>query len=337
MVESGGANHVRSDYDGWLDKKVASVPGVFLMSEDLTDEYEASVGGEGDREGRLEVDVYCVHCEYNLRGAKASGACPECGASVAESLEERTLMFAPSEYLKVLRTGFLWLLVSYVLGMLVMGVGFLVNLFTAYQGRAGIQGIHGSQMVLMVIGLLPIAVYVFGALKVLMSHQYGADATRSRVTGHYAMIVVGVATVLGVVMHIGLLAGSVTPGIGVTIARTGMGIVNTVALLVAAYTLAYYVCRFQTGMPFSPHRSFRWLPGFVLFVQIIPIIISFISLWIMLQIQSGTPFMDLKGFLIINAIIGGISGLLMLIAAIMNIVLYSRLLAAVGGILGDRV
>ena len=42
----------------------------------------------------LPTDVPCVRCFYNLRGLMPSGACPECGLSIASSLDPSRLVFA---------------------------------------------------------------------------------------------------------------------------------------------------------------------------------------------------------------------------------------------------
>lgn len=47
----------------------------------------------------------CVRCGYELRGLDASGLCPECGLSIAESLQRRRLGLSSHAYLSSLRTG----------------------------------------------------------------------------------------------------------------------------------------------------------------------------------------------------------------------------------------
>ena len=38
-------------------------------------------------EGRLAQDLLCIQCHYNLRGLEQSGRCPECGASVRDTID----------------------------------------------------------------------------------------------------------------------------------------------------------------------------------------------------------------------------------------------------------
>jgi len=35
-----------------------------------------------DEEGRLDEDIACLKCGYNLRGLPTDDACPECGTAV---------------------------------------------------------------------------------------------------------------------------------------------------------------------------------------------------------------------------------------------------------------
>lgn len=60
----------------------------------------------------VQYDCSCARCGYNLRGLLLSGACPECAAPVAVSLEGRVLRFADRNYLKSLDFGLTILLCS---------------------------------------------------------------------------------------------------------------------------------------------------------------------------------------------------------------------------------
>ena len=39
-----------------------------------------------DPAGRLQSDLLCRACRYNLRGAMVDGACPECGQPVSSTI-----------------------------------------------------------------------------------------------------------------------------------------------------------------------------------------------------------------------------------------------------------
>jgi len=47
----------------------------------------------------------CLRCGYDLYGLTPSGVCPECGLSIAESLERRRLGLSSPSYLSTLRSG----------------------------------------------------------------------------------------------------------------------------------------------------------------------------------------------------------------------------------------
>jgi hypothetical protein len=47
----------------------------------------------------INIDVPCASCGYNLRGLAGDGRCPECGASVARSLETHLNPIAPAQVL----------------------------------------------------------------------------------------------------------------------------------------------------------------------------------------------------------------------------------------------
>lgn len=56
-------------------------------------------------QSRVTTAVACLECGYNLYGLAQRGACPECGAAVADSLSSDRLMFAPRWWLRRLRLG----------------------------------------------------------------------------------------------------------------------------------------------------------------------------------------------------------------------------------------
>src|SRR5262245_39925342 len=53
-----------------------------------------TVSSEPDKDNdddvmEIDCDWPCWRCRYNLRGADVKGMCPECGASIAQSLTKR--------------------------------------------------------------------------------------------------------------------------------------------------------------------------------------------------------------------------------------------------------
>lgn len=77
-----------------------------------------------DDDGRLDTDLTCIQCEYNLRGQLPEGTCPECGAPVAESMRSDRLSQANPHWLRKLRRSTTWLMLG----------GFSVLLFSCFNG-----------------------------------------------------------------------------------------------------------------------------------------------------------------------------------------------------------
>jgi hypothetical protein len=62
-------------------------------------------GQPGTTAGTIDLDRPCLACGYNLRGLSPSSVCPECGSSVARSLQGNLLRFSGAEYLRQLHRG----------------------------------------------------------------------------------------------------------------------------------------------------------------------------------------------------------------------------------------
>jgi hypothetical protein len=69
--------------------------------------------------GLIEAVVRCAACEYDLRGLEASGACPECGRPITESLRGHRLQFSHARQVARMRVGAL--LVGLGLAILLIG------------------------------------------------------------------------------------------------------------------------------------------------------------------------------------------------------------------------
>ncbi|MGH7244915.1 MAG: hypothetical protein ACREJD_15990 [Phycisphaerales bacterium] len=61
--------------------------------------------GPGEFIAAIEHPAMCLRCGYELQGLSSYGVCPECGFSIAESLERRRLGLSAPAYLSTLRTG----------------------------------------------------------------------------------------------------------------------------------------------------------------------------------------------------------------------------------------
>jgi hypothetical protein len=96
----------------------------------------------------------CVHCSYPLDGLRPSGACPECGRPVEDSIKGFLLRWASPEYLWELKSG----LSLYLNGILVMIVVFMLNI--AAEAAAPGDRIIGAVMT--GLGLIPSVMMILG-------------------------------------------------------------------------------------------------------------------------------------------------------------------------------
>ncbi|MBB6429489.1 hypothetical protein [Algisphaera agarilytica] len=79
--------------------------------------------GALDNQGRVDCELLCRQCGYNLRTMDARGDCPECGTAVHWSLIGDLLRFGDANWLRTLARGMAWvlavLLVSIVTGIFI--------------------------------------------------------------------------------------------------------------------------------------------------------------------------------------------------------------------------
>lgn len=81
-----------------------------------------------DDSGRIDIDLACIGCEYNLRGQLPDGSCPECGAPVAGSVRSDRLGVASPLWLMKLRQATTWLMVAALATLVFACVGFGVSI-----------------------------------------------------------------------------------------------------------------------------------------------------------------------------------------------------------------
>lgn len=72
---------------------------------------------ELDQDGRVNEDISCRRCGYNLRGLLLNGRCPECATPVGRSIQGDLLQFSDPRWVGQLASGMNWLLVSIVIGV----------------------------------------------------------------------------------------------------------------------------------------------------------------------------------------------------------------------------
>jgi hypothetical protein len=84
--------------------------------------------------------IYCLQCDYDLRGLAESGNCPECGLSISGSIQGRLLRFTDRESLATLHSALLFLMVG-------------TGLWTAYEIARALLAF--SAPLLSVLAMLP--------------------------------------------------------------------------------------------------------------------------------------------------------------------------------------
>lgn len=77
--------------------------------------------------GRIDCDLSCAECGYNLRTQGWTSNCPECGMSVITSARHDRLVDTPIHYRQRLVTGSRWLKYAVVLAFLLVYPGVLVS------------------------------------------------------------------------------------------------------------------------------------------------------------------------------------------------------------------
>lgn len=80
-----------------------------------------------DSNGRIDEDLLCGKCQYNLRGLDPAGCCSECGESIAEAATGFYLRFCDSEWLRTIASGALMLAGGIVLAASVPLFGLLAG------------------------------------------------------------------------------------------------------------------------------------------------------------------------------------------------------------------
>jgi hypothetical protein len=79
-----------------------------------------------DAAGRIDEDISCIACGYNLRGLSPDSICPECATPIGRSIKGDLLRFCPPDWVETLASGMNWivagLIISFFGGTLVAGV-----------------------------------------------------------------------------------------------------------------------------------------------------------------------------------------------------------------------
>ncbi len=70
-----------------------------------------------DPAGRIDADIPCRKCGYNLRGLLPDGVCPECATAVGRSLHGDLLRFCDPDWVQTLASGMNWIVWGIIIGV----------------------------------------------------------------------------------------------------------------------------------------------------------------------------------------------------------------------------
>ena len=71
-------------------------------------------------DGRLEMDIACVSCGYNLRGLAPDSRCPECGTAIGHSTRGDYLRFCDPGWVETLASGMNWIVAGIILAIVLL-------------------------------------------------------------------------------------------------------------------------------------------------------------------------------------------------------------------------
>jgi hypothetical protein len=164
---------------------------IYVMSSTLTPLPDAAP----DPGPRVETDLACVECGYNLRTLAHSAECPECGLAVLVSARGDRLSSAPPRWLHALGHGAWWLRAAVILALPIVYLGVALSsygvwvLTIAQPGRAEPSQDRGYRLAarwLTVLGSLILSAMTLGALIVVVATDqrlFGDWNMRLRSTG----------------------------------------------------------------------------------------------------------------------------------------------------------
>ena len=186
-----------------------------------------------DEQGRLDEEIACRKCGYNLRGLLAEGACPECGTAVGRSTHGDLLRFCDPAWVGTLASGMNWIVAGLVCAVASVDVTILL-------GRAvGAAGVGAApQWIGLAVGL----VSLIGYWKLTTPDPVSIDAERSITARSMVRIAWGTSTAMSVFVATAVQAGWIG-GLGLAMIAVGsvqhvIGLIGTFAVFVYARRLA---------------------------------------------------------------------------------------------------
>ena len=137
-----------------------------------------------DDDGRLDQNMPCVGCQYNLRGLSPRGTCPECGRPVEHAVRVARLGRRDPNYLRRIAFGMAWLTIGSACMLLLVICGY-VWLFT----RGAMRPINVIGIFLFGVGVVTCIIgFVHVTAPHLLDHEREPWYCRRRVA-RFAMTV----------------------------------------------------------------------------------------------------------------------------------------------------
>lgn len=87
-----------------------------------------------DAAGRIDADLQCRSCGYNLRGLLLDGRCPECATAVGRSIHGDVLQFCDPAWVRTLASGMNWIIAGIVASLLLGIAGSVVTAMARSSG-----------------------------------------------------------------------------------------------------------------------------------------------------------------------------------------------------------
>ena len=215
--------------------------------------------------GRLDEDVVCRSCEYNLRSLTLQDNCPECDTPIKLSLQTSLLRFSDLAWIKRVRSGITFMIVYVSIYILYFASWDLYSILggTVFQRTPAVETIFSIViMVLQIIAILHIT-----------KLEPGLQKTNSKMTARKLVrIYLLIAAVIGTFSSNPQWFIYFIPYITLILSLSiWVGLFSTIALFIGKFALFYYGRSIALRFPSEKLAKTTYL---VMWGYLAPIIIS---------------------------------------------------------------
>jgi len=224
-----------------------------------------ALGVSFDEAGRLDEDVVCRSCEYNLRSLTLQDNCPECDTPIKLSLQTSLLRFSDLAWIKRVRSGITFMIAYVSIYILYFVSWDLYSILggTVLQRTTAVDTIFSIViMVLQIIAILHIT-----------KLEPGLQKTNSKVSARkLTRIFLLIAAVIGTIMSSPQWFIYFIPYITLILSLSiWVGILSALALFIGKFALFYYGRSIALRFPSEKLAKTTYL---VMWGYLAPIIIS---------------------------------------------------------------